>query len=719
MSMCVCVCVCFRAVLRMLEGLQSSDSAIRSLTQSWVRAAVAAGGGGEGPHRLLQPLVRILLEADTKRKHRTDALLFKKITLSRHDAEKDMKYAAYYFRSLGMENPYLPSSKNQYLELVKHYTQTFDASQSLYALSLLQLVLGVDPSSFVCTVGNAVVDVSAYTTCGTSTSHCYTSGRARSPTDTPSSSSSLSIPSSLPPPPPLPPASPALGSQKSLLEVLLSACLDLLCSEYHPSLKPSPEEQLENLRVKISCASLLSSLLEELLKILARQGTSASPSSPTSPAPDEASFSSEFKVCSPNFVSALLTLCDIQKVALLLMGKAVEWWSDLTCRGEGVWSDVARRLAGTEGGGIAGTPGTVLRSFFVHLLRVVQCLVVLDTQFSQSLPIRTQPLPPPPPPTATTPPSSPSPSTSDLVTLVSGVEVSGGLLHAVAPPSCATASQYFFREFLLRVLSDSTLVCFHDNLLCMLTVTAPNLLSQQLTELAPQVVKQLCGNIEGAVAATRGVKRGRRGRSEEEDQKEHLKQSDIHLCILYFDTISAITAWCLFGDAAHRGVGVAGAGPERSQLPHPHSQPRCHRLHHRCPNPFFQVTRVTPQEHVRESFSPTSKPPSTMAWLLGVLTAQRMPSSSAGGAGGGVDSDPTSSEGGCSRVGVGSQAGQQLVMLLPAVYNSMTDMWAEFHCGGSGFGGVASGSVDSGVESDLFRKQSMVFEVRSFSVGYS
>lgn len=647
----------------MLEGLQSNDSSVRSLAESWVRGAIAQGRGRE-VHRLLQPLVKILLESDTKRRHRVEKSPSKKITLTRSEAEKDMRYAKYYFESLGVRNPYLPSSRDQYLEMVQHYTQVFDASQILYALSLLQLAVGVDPSSLISAVGNTVIDVSTYAP------HLHHQqapgevGEGESPTA-----------------PPTTPTFPSLSSQKSLLEVILSVCVDLLCSEYHPSLRSSAAEQVENLRVKISSASLLSKLLSQLLKILTRHSVHSDEATPI-----------EFKVHSPNFVSALLTLCDIQKVCLLLLGKAVEWWSEMSgttaavgSGRNGVWSD-RDQLSQLSGG---SDPGVILKSFYMHLLRVVQCLIALDTQFSQSLPIETH-----------TPLQS-----SDLVTVVSGVNISGSL--PAVSTSCATASQPFFREFLLRILSDSAFSCFHDNLLCMFTGTIANLLSQQLTDLAPKVIKQLCANIEGGVAHVGSKERG----AESSD-------GDVQLCIVYFDSILRIMIWCLFAEnyncqLINEQSGSAGgvASSSSSQF----------RLHHRSPNPFFDMIRVKQVENAKESFSPMSKGPSTMAWLLGVLTAQKITSST------GRDADEASGEAGLfCRVGIGSQAGQHVTVLLPAAYNSMADMWISFHSQyGSGHGAseVGQGGRGSGggvrwvdyVEDSVVRKQSMVHEVSALS----
>lgn len=670
----------------MLEGLQSSDSAVRSLTQSWVKATVSKGNN-EDVHRLLQPLVRILLEADTKRKQRSEKLLSKKITLSRRDAERDKKYAKYYFESLGIENPYMPSSRDQYLEIMQDYTQVCDASQILYALSLLQLVVGVDPFTLISTIGNTVIDVSTYATGSMHANHTYDTGKgvahgAESP-DTPTSSSF-----------------PSLGSQKSLLEVVLSTCVDLLCSEYHPSLKASPEEESENLKIKICSAGLLSLLLSELLQILARHGTH-SDDSPSSCSP------AEFKVYSPSFVSALLTLCDIQKVSLLLLGKSVEWWVDLSlgtsCSGssdggKSVAQSKVRnlpKLAGAGGGGGGESGSVILMSFCAHLLRVVQCLIVLDTQFSLSLPVQTHP--------------PPSQSTANLVTVVSGVTICGRTLPAVLPGG-VTASQPFYASFLLGVLSEPRLFQFHDDLLHMFTSTVSNLLSQQLLDLAPKLIKQLCSNVEETLAEPASLRRrqgigpmGGRGRGV---SAEDLAGTNVHLCIVYMHSILTITSWCLFGECRPsilREESPSLLGGKSSS---------CFRLHHRSPNPFFDVVRVKQVEGSKENFSPMNKQPSAMTWLLGVFTAHKISS-------GGGESDGVSGEGGLfpSRVGVASQAGQHLMMLLPAAYNSMTGMWASIHPrwrsglpGGGGGGGVVRG-VES-MESSLFRTQSMLFQVR-------
>ena len=598
----------YRALLRMLEGLQNSDVAVKSLTQSWVKAVIARCQN-EGVHRLLQPLVKILLESDAKRKQQPDkTLMAKKIGLSRRDAEKDMKYANYYFESMGMVNPYAPSRKDQYADVLLHYTQVFDASQILYALSLLQNVVSVEPSSVVSTIGNTIIDVSMY---GSGMHHTYERNKHVDSPETPTT-----------------PVSPSAATQKSLLEVILSVCVDLLRSEYHPSLKVAPEDQIENMRVKVSSTYLLSLLLNKLLKTLARHNE-----------PDETGPSyKDFKICSPNFVSALITLCDIQKVCLLFLGKSIEWWCDASLtdhnRKGSIWTDIARQC---QSSGIID-PRVVLKSFTSQLLRVVQCLISLDTQFSQSLPIETNSL---------------TSQSSDLVTIVSGVQINSVTDLPTILSGRATSSQFFFQTFVLQVLSNSSLSSFHDDLLHMFTGTISNLLSQQLMELAPKVIKQLCSNIEQIM--------GKFSSKKLHESSSKTTGSNIQLCITYFDAMLKIILWCFFGNSHFYSTS------EESRM-----KVADFKLQHRLSNPFFDILRVKQAEDAKENHSPTQKQPSTMAWLLGVFSVQKITS--------GAECEGSSSDGSLfSRVGVNSQVGQQVLMLLPAVYNAMTDVWNGFH----------------------------------------
>ncbi len=662
----------------MLEGLQSSDAGVRSLAESWVKGAIAKGSG-EGMHSLLQPLVKILLESNTKREQKMEKSPTKKVELSRKDAERDKRYAKYYFESLGIENPYEPSKKDQYIDVLLHYTQVFDGSQILYALSLLKLVVSVDPSNFISVIGNTIVDVSIY----------HMSVNNYVPHQESSSSKQLGSEQTVTPPDtPSTPQPPSLASQKSLLEVILSIIVDLLRSEYHPSLKASPEDLVENLKVKISSSSLLSVVLNELLVILADRSDVSNEGSP-----------GNFKICSPNFVSALVTLCDIQKVSLLLLGKSVEWWMDLSGGrattsdsggggGDKTWSDLARQChngSSGGGGGGGGDPGVILKSFYTHLLRVVQCLIALDTQFNQSLPIDTDP----------------ASHSGDLITVVSGVKLSSSADLPPVYPSCAIASQPFFKNSLLQVLSDLSLSYFHDDLLCMFASTVSNLLGQQLIEIAPKVVKQLCSNIEKAMA----IDSGSRKSHDVIHHKEGIS-NNVQLVITYFDSILSIISWCFFGDT-----------PFRSSKEESHIRSLDYKLHHRSKGQFFNIIRVKQAEGAKESLSPSAKQPSTMAWIWGVFSTQKLTPFS--------DSECTSGGAGLySRVGINSLAGQKIAMLLPAVCNAITDVWVKFCSGslmnevgggtaaagvGCGWGGVSSGAVES--ESVLLRKQKMVIEV--------
>ena len=78
-----------RAILRMLEGLQSQDAAVRHFVGSWVRHVVASK---EDMAKLLQPLVRILSEAEALRQSEPNKCPFSpyEVRLTMEEAAKDL-----------------------------------------------------------------------------------------------------------------------------------------------------------------------------------------------------------------------------------------------------------------------------------------------------------------------------------------------------------------------------------------------------------------------------------------------------------------------------------------------------------------------------------------------------------------------------------------------------------------------------------------------------
>lgn len=730
----------------MLEGLQSADAAVRGLTQSWVKTSIARGSKQDALVKMVQPLLMILLEPEAQRRHKEEKVSSKKVTLSREDAERDKKYAKYYFESLGIRNPYAPSRKEQYTDTVRHYSQLLDAGQLLYAIFLLQSVFSVAPQMFVSAAGNVMVDMSMYASSvngtnasasgfpGPSTQHASGVDRLQSDCGLFGSVSDTSSP-----------RMPNPTLQKSLLELTLSVCSDLLRSEYHPSLDVSVDDRLENLKVKTSSAYLLSAILNELLKILAEQESAGATAGSTARVGVSVVHTpGDFKVFSPYFVSALVALCDLQLVALLLLGKSVEWWreaflpsaassnggSERRRRKENeMWTMLASECSqsGTEGP-YSNHLSIIIHSLYTQMLRVVQCLIALDARFSLSLPAGTQ--------HHHHHHSVSQPPNSDQVSIISGVMVSGitspptsTLLSSSLPailPSCSTASQPFFRDFLLFVLLDSSLSLFHDNLLHMFLGSISNLLRHQLLELAPKVIMQLCQNVEMVVTPPC-------------DKKQHCdmivdtdgSSSNVQLCIVYLNSLLDIILWCLFGKTC--GADLAARRTSQSMKSN-------FSLHYRPSNPLFNIVQLFPTDNAKGNLSPTLKQTSTMSWLLGVFSSsQKGPLSGMGvgggvgglGEGGGERGSGGSGEGGLRSLhGVDSLVGQHVLPLLPAVYNTMADVWTKFHSGGDkkldgsggggrdgdrsggGVRGAAAGAVGNSVKDNLISEVSDYYITR-------
>jgi len=723
----------------MLEGLHSTDPAVLAVTESWVKTAMSGGSSDDSLTRLLQPALKILLEPSALRKPAHEKLGVS-VTLSREDAEKDMEYARYYFQSLGIENPYVPSKKEQYSESVLFYSQLVDSSQLLYATSLLQSVVAVEPEMFVFTAGNVMVDVSSLTgpggTSEAAPAHLQgIAGREHSTKNWENSAPTRRKP----PCDSTTPLSPSPAMNKSLLELLLSVCVDMLRSEYHSTLKISASDQLENLNVKVASASLLSTILLELLKVLAgkKREVQGGASGETG-----GGVVGEWKVWSPSFVSALIALCDIQQVVLLLLGKSLQWWGEAFCASR---TGCECSSGGRGGGGGSSKPwtsvtaaeldvsmvsstraqdnllGVVLRSLYRQLLRAVQCLMVLDSQLCLTMEggetrLHQQ----------ASSSSSSSSSKPDLVTVSSGITLPNTshdsskrprFLPAIVP-SILTASQPYFKAFLLVILNSSSLSSFHNDLLHMLSATLSNLLHHQVLELAPVLFKQLCTNIERSISLPTqhsgsdfiGIREG--GRS--------LPHND-HLCVIYMKTLLSIVCWSLFGMKTE----------EKSAF-HPSS---CRSgkpgfmLHSRLRNPQYDIFQVVQTRSIRENLSPTLKQPSAMSWLLGVFStsssSQKPPplpglsgSGSGGvgvgtGEGGGVSSDGTSVEG-TSHLshGVDSLVGQHVLMLLPAVYNAMAAVWTHLGLGvGVGKRGGVEGHGEGKWRSSSSHKEGLLVEV--------
>ncbi len=547
----------------MLEGLKSDSPLMRQFVQSWVTFALSRDGDLQA---LIQPLVKILASPSPLRQPVLDRESEKYrmgMELSRDDAERDQAYAKYYYDSLGIPDPMDFAKSGQHCDILCHYSQVIDTRQLLYALSLLRSTVEVDPPSIIGHMGKALVKTTSYTL----------GGKVGLGEDSLKEEG---------------------VSRKTLLEVVITLCVDLMRSEYPPALETSLSHHLENLSVRMSSVELLCTMTGHLARLSAKtQGVEAETNSSLS----------------SSFVSALVTLCDVQKSALLVLGLVVK---DLRVFVKKEENHIWLTLLKTEH--TLHNLEFTLHSFFTQLFLLVYALVALDTQChsKQSVSVATP----------TTDPSS------------SGLRTSANEWLPPVLPSLSTASQPFFLSLILDVLSDSLLTHLHPSLLQLITALLPNLLEHQLAELATKLLKQICSNLEKLSTITKG------------------KQTNGRLTIIYLDSLCSMISWCLYGET---GSSLDKGRPNQRTL-----------------NPYWRHIQVADSMEHCDRLSPTSRTPSTMAWFFSVFSTSSQMSKSVSGTEG-EDGRPSGLS--QSRVGLNSRAGQHMLMLLPAVYNAVAEVW--------------------------------------------
>lgn len=661
----------------MLEGLQSRDAAVRHFVGSWVRHATSRE---EGAAKLLQPLLRILAEAEPLRRSDMNKCPFSdyEVRLSRDEAAKDPAYAKYYYASLGISDPEEALKTNQYKEGVVHYIQVFDVNQVLYSLSLLLSTISVEPTSIVGCMSGIVVESSSYL-------NLASSGQSNLPLDSDSTTPS-GIKDSRPAHEDSGQLQPG-SSRKSVLELLLTSCIRFLQSEFHESLEVSLEDLLDHNRVKVLCAELLEVVHTEFVHILAKAHVAisdnsrlaATTSDKCSVVPDRGA-----SIANSGYVTALVTLCDVQKSTLLLLASVVQEIRELeradllervdppqrkvaNCKGRvgsGLWQKLLTRHR--ESGRSRSSsvqvsdPIVSLSSLFVHLLKLIQSLITLDSQCHICAKLSG----------SKSSASTPFPLPGSLSSLTAGVKLSNG--HDLPPvlSGITTASQPFFQLLLLDILSDVSLNRLHALVLAMFTTTLPNLIGYQVDELAPKILKQLCQNLEQPKGAEKLHDTGaphRKGKHPSSSREQsHFRQNTLS----YLESAVTVILWCLFGE---KNGGYAHpserGGPSSLSV-------------YGCPqqavNLFWRLTSVVDRDESNHALTPTLKQPSTIAWLLGVFSQKGgVAESGGGGVGGERDGGNTLCSGlvGAGSTGLTSLVGQYVIMLLPAVYQVIADLW--------------------------------------------
>ena len=486
-------------------------------------------------------------------------------------------------------------------EMRLHYTQVLDSDQVLYALSLLQAVLSVHPISVITSLATSLVNPPTYGDSATDQSASVT-------------------------------------AQKSLMEVILLSLTSFTRSEYSPSVDVTLTNVVENLRVKSTSVEMIGFLLHQFSVIL----SSSSSEQPASTAVGGTTSGSRGIVHNPSYVSALVTLCDIQKVLLLTLSQVVrnlrqiaatakhscEGWSRAGPPVEASNKTVEDALS-CKGVQVGQIPSVPLQVLYVNLLRCLHNLISVETQCI---------------------PSSPAAMTPGSKHTKKPLSSADTLVH----PGLSTVSQPFFQSLVIDTLADRSLSPLHPHLLHMFSATLPHL-SAQLDHLAPKILRQLCQNLEATVTDSKSGSR----EASRETLKSNGASSGGTAVVSNVQALVNIVLCCLFGEFPLQSVS----------------------LKHSSLNQFWDVGCVSRSDESEEVSTPTSKQPSTMSWLLGVF------------AGGGQNKPAPLPVGGRSpKLGLSQgKVGRSIRLLLPAVYNALTEVWTWFS------GRVARSSEREGV----------------------
>ena len=616
-------CTHCRALMRMLEGLHSQDAALRGFTISWVKSRLQK----PDLDRLLHPLLRILQEADTKR------------AMFEAASPKVEQHSKYFYASLSKDKNSggTDDAKEHPGGPTLVYTQVYDTSQVLFALSVLQSTMTVDrPAALVARLGESVVDLRSY--------------RAGSPlrcVGGPLVGRQQQQQQEVGPK--------GLGTRehaaqrKSLLEFVLSTCVVYLQSEYPLSGEVPLGELVANVKVKLAAAELITTVLHEFVGILRKAGEEevvvvggGGPSERGE------------RVGNPSYVSALVTLCDVQKAGLLQLASTLRSLKEGCVVGSAHQTGAPKGAGGDVATGRLSVPSSVLEPYYVQLLKLVQQLVVLDTLCvpGSSLP------PPPPSPSSSAPPQN---QRSDSCPAII--------------PAYPTAAQPLFQSLLLDAVQDLSLLPLHWHTLDMVASLLPHV-PVLLEDLVPRLIAQVCTNL-GLLLRSGGVD-GYVGEMEEEVWKAPEccprngtgPQLSGEVVVAYLRSVTSLVHFCILG------VRIEDS----------------HSCSHQELSVFRDLVPVCDAVSVSSAMTPTSLQPSTMSWLFGIFSGGQKGLEQGGG------------EEQQSKAGLRG-AGQTVLVLLSRVYTVLADLWAHFRRSGD------PGPAGTHEDSVVVKKCRVEFEV--------
>ena len=618
----------------MIEGLQSRYPAISHCTSTWLITTCQR----HHLHSALNPLYTLIQEACPPK-----VKVHQEKVDREGDSSVDDSYAKYYRESLKKNDtePDTPLKKLSYP--VFYLTRLVDAPRFNYGLSLFISLFSVHPEMILSSLANARDSVSSpdptndsnITGTYTEVLHAKPEESTSNPTE---ESSGLSRPKHLP-----------LAS-KSLLEVILTYCTEIILSEYPDWLDTTLTDQQNLLSVKTTSTELVVKMLTSFIHL---SDDSQSPSLILSESIHSVN------IHNPSYLKGLLSLCEVQKATLTFLSHLAGLPNEHSQKIHVADDQQPQPLSGVS------TENTQkqasVQPLFLHLLRSLYCQLVLECLLSKK---------------------------TDSSIMI--IKCKDDQLHSEYSyiPGHPLTSQSMFLLLLQRTLVHSKHINSHLPLLLMIQLSLPYL-RENLDLIAPKLLKYICKNLNNLLKEKAGSRCSIccHGETQSMANTENFKdftlestctstmlswkqctcatQSD--LIVSYVQTLSVIVHYCLLPNWSDFHV-PHKTPTSSSPIPIPHYQPS---------DSFWDLASfksVDPNLKTSQTTVTTTTERKTfgLSWIFGSIFS---------GGSHGNDQVINVRSGDVYR-GINTPAGQKILWLLQTVYGTLTKLWKELCDGG-------------------------------------
>ena len=612
-------------LLRVLEGLQSKSPSIQYCATTWVRSLSES----RQLSCVIQPLYNLIIDATPPKR------------LPQYESPRTPKpflsHAQYYFGSVEIEEDKIEEEIPPYP--LYYFSQTVDAPRLQYGLSLFLSFLIIDPIAICTHLAAAYMTMSSGFSSPIASSFDDQSDHMVLPKSATFSNGTEQFFD--------PAESPVQGKDKrprrlhssvakSLLELILTYCSNILLTDYSTKLEVSHTEISSLTSIKITAVTLTVNILKCMTGVVS--GDSKLPEG------------QKTSLTNATYILCLLALCDMQKSTLVALLQMVDIYKNIP--------DEDAKRCDNEQDNTVRSNGLVislphLQPLFLQLLKALYyeiCLESLAANVAKS-PMSLK--------------KTAKKNTNSDDKMVSYV------------PGSSLVTQPLFFHIINSILSRSHLVLQQTYVLSIFCHSLWHF-RDSLEHIAPKILKQVYRNLKELLAeknshsvntslsvTSRNDLQARRRSSESSSPwrgSNGIPCQTSELVAVYLNTISNIVHFCLLLNCNREAS--AKSNTTRASVPP---------LHYQIVDPFWNLTGPHQSEYESSTRLTTSsavtpeKSSFNLGWLFG------------GVFNGGVvnEQDKKVEEKQQECRGVSSPAGQKVLWQLQHVYGALVKVWAE------------------------------------------